>query len=104
MTQASPSSDTKIDIDTTLREPPMYQLIYLNDNETTYEFVIESLMNHLNYTEATAQNITQQIHEAGSACVAVLPYEIAEQKGIEITVSARSNGFPLNVKIEPEEF
>ena len=31
-----------------------------------------------------------------------MPYEIAEQKGIEVTVSARSAGFPLQVKIEPE--
>jgi len=32
----------------------------------------------------------------------VLPYEIAEQKGVEVTVSARSSGYPLMVKIEPE--
>lgn len=102
MTTSSASSETKVEIDTELREPPMYQLIYINDNSTAYDFVVESLMNHLNYTEATAQKITEEVHEAGSACVAVLPYEIAEQKGIEITVSARSNGYPLNIKIEPE--
>lgn len=102
MTVSSESNETKVTIDTDLREPPMYQLIYINDNSTTYDFVVESLMNHLNYTEATAQKITEEIHEVGSACVAVLPYEIAEQKGIEITVSARSNGYPLNIKIEPE--
>jgi ATP-dependent Clp protease adapter protein ClpS len=34
--------------------------------------------------------------------VAVLPYEIAEQKGIEVTVQARSNNYPLQVKLEPE--
>jgi ATP-dependent Clp protease adaptor protein ClpS len=49
-----------------------------------------------------AQNITHNIHEAGSAVVAVLPYEIAEQKGVEVTLDARSKGFPLQVKIEQE--
>jgi ATP-dependent Clp protease adapter protein ClpS len=34
--------------------------------------------------------------------VAVLPYEIAEQKGIEITVSARNSGYPLQIKLEPD--
>jgi len=102
MTASSASSETKVEINTELREPPMYQLIFLNDTSTTFEFVIECLMKYLNYTEATAQKITEEINEMGSACVAVLPYEIAEQKGIEITVSARSNGFPLNIKIEPE--
>jgi ATP-dependent Clp protease adapter protein ClpS len=31
-----------------------------------------------------------------------LPYEIAEQKGIEVTLDARSQGYPLQVKIEAE--
>jgi hypothetical protein len=34
--------------------------------------------------------------------VAVLPYEIAEQKGIEVTLSARSQSYPLQIKLEPE--
>jgi ATP-dependent Clp protease adapter protein ClpS len=34
--------------------------------------------------------------------VAVLPYEIAEQKGIEVTVQARNNNYPLQIKLEPE--
>jgi ATP-dependent Clp protease adapter protein ClpS len=32
----------------------------------------------------------------------VLPYELAEQKGIEVTVTARSAGYPLQVKLEPD--
>jgi ATP-dependent Clp protease adaptor protein ClpS len=51
----------------------------------------------------SAEKITIDIHEAGSAIVAVLPYEIAEQKGIEVTISARSQSYPLQVKLEPED-
>jgi ATP-dependent Clp protease adapter protein ClpS len=43
------------------------------------------------------------IHTQGSATVAVLPYEIAEQKGIEVTLNARTNGYPLQVRLEPDE-
>lgn len=85
-----------------LKEPPMFKIIYLNDNLTTMEFVIETLISFFNYTTETALKITEDIHEDGSAVVAVLPYEIAEQKGIEVTVHARSNNFPLQVKLEPE--
>lgn len=85
-----------------LQEPPMFKIIYLNDNQTTMEFVIDSLINFFNYTTETACQITEDIHKDGSAVVAVLPYEIAEQKGIEVTVHARSNNFPLQVKLEPE--
>jgi ATP-dependent Clp protease adapter protein ClpS len=47
-------------------------------------------------------NITTGIHQLGSAVVAILPYEIAEQKGIEVTISARAQGYPLQIKIEAE--
>lgn len=80
----------------------MFKVIYLNDNQTTVEFVIETLVEFFNYTAETAFEITKDIHEAGSAVVAVLPYEIAEQKGIEVTVHARSNHYPLQIKLEPE--
>jgi ATP-dependent Clp protease adaptor protein ClpS len=85
-----------------LREPPMFRVIYLNDNQTSMEFVIDSLMEYFDYSVESAERITIDIHEAGSAVVAVLPYEIAEQKGIEVTVLARSQGYPLQVKVESE--
>ena len=84
------------------KEPPMYRVVYLNDNQTTYEFVVESLMQYFDYTVETAQTITADIHDAGSACVAVLPYEIAEQKGIEVTMLARAQSYPLQIRVEPE--
>ena len=85
-----------------LKEPPMYRVVYLNDNQTTYEFVVETLMQYFDYTVETAQTITADIHEAGSACVAVLPYEIAEQKGSEVTMLARAQQYPLQIRVEPE--
>jgi ATP-dependent Clp protease adaptor protein ClpS len=60
------------------------------------------LISFFNYTTETAFKITEDIHLAGSAIVAVLPYEIAEQKGIEVTVHARTNNYPLQIKLEPE--
>ena len=86
----------------TVKEPPMFKVIYLNDNTTTLEFVVESLIEYFNYTAETAEQITIDIHEAGAATVAVLPYEIAEQKGVEVTLSARSQSYPLQIKLEPE--
>ena len=98
------NSATKLKIKPTFNipEPPMYLSIYMYDDNTSMDFVISSLIEHFNYNADTAVNITQNIHVEGSATVAVLPYEIAEQKGIEVTVDARSQGFPLQVKIEQE--
>jgi len=100
MGQAGTISKTKVDHG--IKEPPMFKVIYLNDNQTTVEFVIETLIDFFNYNTETALTITQDIHTAGSAVVAVLPYEVAEQKGIEVTVHARSNNYPLQVKLEPD--
>jgi ATP-dependent Clp protease adaptor protein ClpS len=93
---------TKIQINQGLAEPPMFKIIYLNDNATPMEFVIETLIDSFEYSVETAEKITQDIHETGSAVVAVLPFEIAEQKGIEVTVQARSQNYPLQIKLEPE--
>ena len=97
-------SDTKTKIKPleAIKEPPMYRVVYINDNQTTYEFVVASLMEFFDYSDETADVITKDIHEDGSACVAVLPFEIAEQKGIEVTVLARAQSFPLQIRVEPE--
>ena len=85
-----------------LKEPPLYRVIYINDDVTTMEFVIESLMAVFDYTLEAARDITVKIHEEGSAVVAVLPYEMAEQKGVEVTQLARNNNFPLTIKLEAD--
>ena len=93
---------TKIKPLEAVKEPPLFKVVYLNDNQTSMEFVIESLIDYFNYTVETAQQITVDVHQSGAACVAVLPYEIAEQKGVEVTMLARAQGFPLQIKLEPE--
>jgi ATP-dependent Clp protease adaptor protein ClpS len=86
-----------------IMEPPEFRVIYINDDVTTQEFVIETLKIIFGYDEGAAEAITMKVHEEGSAVVAVLPYEIAEQKGIEVTQLARNNGFPLQIKIEQDK-
>ena len=51
--------------------------------------------------EETAKELTLKIHEDGSSVVKTLPDEIAEQKGVEVTMLARNNGFPLAIKLQP---
>mgnify|MGYP003338922079 FL=1 len=97
-------TETKIKIKPNLglQEPPLYKIIYINDNITSMEFVVGSLVDYFNYNVETASNITKKVHDEGSAVVAILPYEIAEQKGIEVTMEARSQGYPLQIKVEAE--
>ena len=93
----------KIAPKTNLKEPGLFKVIFLNDNVTTMEFVVEVLRSIFDYTDEDAVAVMQEIHEEDSAVVATLPYEMAEQKGVEVTLLARTNGFPLQVKLEPNE-
>ena len=99
---ANTEINSKINPNVNLREPPLFKIIYLDDDRTSMDFVVGSLIDYFNYNTDTASAITIDIHEKGSAVVAVLPYEIAEQKGIEVTLDARAQGYPLQVKVEAE--
>lgn len=103
MANSNPDIKGKIKPNLTLQEPPLFKIIYINDDVTSMEFVVESLIEYFDYNPDTAGTITKNIHEQGSAVVAVLPYEIAEQKGIEVTLTARAQGYPLQVKVEAEK-
>jgi ATP-dependent Clp protease adaptor protein ClpS len=100
MAAAEPKAKIKPKL--SVKEPSKFKVIYVNDEVTSMEFVVESLVTIFDYDDASAFDVTTQIHEVGSAVVAVLPYEIAEQKGVEVTLLAREAGFPLAVKIEPD--
>ena len=90
--------DEKIKI--TTREPSKYKIIFLNDDKTPMEFVVSLLVEYFKHSDEVARTITLKIHEEGSGVVGIYNYEIAEQKGVEVTLLARNNGFPLNVKLE----
>ena len=82
-------------------EPPKdFKVIYLNDDVTTYEFVIESLTNIFDYDDEGAVDKAHEISDEGASIVAVLPFEVAEQKGVEVLLTARNQGYPLEVKLE----
>jgi ATP-dependent Clp protease adaptor protein ClpS len=82
------------------QEPRDFNVVYLNDDVTTFEFVVETLTSVFGYDRALAESLTIKVHDEDQAVVATLPYEMAEQKGIEVTILARNHGFPLQVKVE----
>lgn len=100
----STEMDVKIDekIKQVIAEPKRYKIIFLNDDKTPIDFVIDLLISIFRHTEATAKDITLAVHNDGSAVVGIYTYEIAEQKTIEATQVCRQHGFPLQIRIEQE--
>lgn len=89
-------------IKVSLEPPKLWKVLMLNDDQTPMEFVIELLTGLFKHTDADARALTLEIHNTGSAVVAVHPYEIAEQRALEATKLSRSNGFPLRTELEQE--
>lgn len=81
----------------------LYRVIILNDDVTTFDFVISSLIAVFGIEPARAEAIAWETHTTGSAYVATLPLKEAQDKVFRVQYAARQQGFPLEFLIEPEE-
>ena len=86
----------------TLQPPKLWKVVFLNDDQTPMELVIDLLTGIFKHNEAKAKDLTLEIHEEGSAVAGIYAFEIAEQKGMEATAAARQNGAPLRITVEQE--
>jgi ATP-dependent Clp protease adaptor protein ClpS len=98
------STDTSVEekVVVSLQPPKLWKVIFLNDDQTPMELVIDLLTGIFKHNESKAKDITLEIHESGSAVAGVYAFEIAEQKGIEATGVARQHGSPLRITVEQE--
>ena len=98
MTETAIQTITKNELN--VKEPERYKVVILNDNATPMEFVIEllKLIFHLNQEAAVA--VMLQVHQLGKGTAGIYTYEVAEQKAMESTQIARTNGHPLGVSVE----
>lgn len=99
------STDIAVKERTTIKltEPKKWSVIFLNDDHTTFEFVIQALVEIFNHTVESASAVANSVHEKGSGVAGIYEFEIAEVKAIDATKLARENGFPLQIKIESED-
>ena len=80
--------------------PKLYKVMLLNDDYTTFDFVIEILKTVFHKSEEEAINLTLKVDREGSALVGVYPYEIAQIKIEKTHALAREAGFPLRAVME----
>ena len=83
-----------------VREPERFRVVILNDNSTPMEFVIELLKVIFHHSQEAAVKVMLQVHENGKGTAGIYTYEVAEQKAMESTQIARTNGHPLGVSVE----
>jgi len=89
----------------TRRQPP-YNVIILNDEEHTFEYVIEMLVKLFGHSLTLAETLTWRIHNTGRAVVLTTHKELAELKREQVLAygpdprMSISKG-PLGCYIEP---
>jgi ATP-dependent Clp protease adaptor protein ClpS len=80
--------------------PKMGQVIMFNDDITTFDFVIEILMNIFQKSKNEAIVLSLKIDNKGSSVIGTYPLDIALTKANQTTSIARMNGFPLKTIVE----
>jgi ATP-dependent Clp protease adaptor protein ClpS len=93
-----PDVETRVET----RVAPRWKVILLNDDVTTFEFVIDLLVRLFHKEWREAVRLTHEVHETGSAVVEITSFERAELYVEQIRSSARPSGFPLCATLEPE--
>ncbi len=85
--------------DVKVREPKQYQVIMLNDDFTTMDFVVSILIQIFKKDPVTAEQLMMQVHKGGRAVVGVYPYDIAITKTNEAMQRAKNEGFPFRMLV-----
>jgi len=88
--------------DIELKKPKMYKVLLLNDDFTSMEFVMSTLIGIFHKSEEDAYKITMYIHNRGSGLCGVYSHEIAETKVVQVLSSAKKSKFPLRAVMEEE--
>ena len=82
------------------KEPRKFNVIILNDDFTTFEFVIMVMMTVFGKTQTEASNIAETTHIHQKATVGSYTLDIAKSKVAKATSMARAEGFPLRFEVQ----
>ncbi len=85
---------------TKVEEPPLYKVLFHNDDYTSMEFVVLLLEKIFNKSTAEATRVMLNVHQQGIGVAGIYNREIAETKVAVVHDLARKNEFPLRCSME----
>ena len=90
----------EVDSQQEARQPPMFKVLMHNDDYTSMEFVVETLIEVFHKSPTDANRIMLHIHFKGHGVCGIYPYEVAETKVSKVHAMARSSGYPLRCSLD----
>lgn len=83
-----------------IKYPDMYDVVLLNDDFTTMDFVVDVLIDIFYHSIDEAERIMMNVHQHGMGIAGTYTLDIAKSKSHKATEWARNEGFPLRLKIQ----
>jgi ATP-dependent Clp protease adaptor protein ClpS len=83
-----------------IKQPPLFEVVLLNDDYTPMEFVVDVLEKFFGMNRPTATRVMLEVHTQGKGVCGVFTYEIAETKVAQVTTYSRDNQHPLMCTLE----
>ena len=83
-----------------LKQPPLYQVVLINDDYTPMEFVVDILESIFGMERTRATQVMLEVHTKGKGVCGVFNYEIAETKVAQVMGIAKQHQHPLLCTME----
>ena len=99
---SSSQQEEQIQLEERTKEPPKYKVILLNDDYTTFDFVIHVLVVVFKKPHLEAIQITMDVHKRGHGLCGIYTKEIAETKVETVHQMSEAAGYPLRCVMEEE--
>lgn len=90
----------KDDVKKKYQQPPMYNVVLLNDDYTPMDFVVEVLCKFFNMNSEKATDIMLDIHYKGKGRCGTYTAEVAETKVSQVNDFSYENQHPLQCTME----
>jgi ATP-dependent Clp protease adaptor protein ClpS len=82
------------------RRARRFNVVLLNDDYTTMEFVVTILESLFRHSPAEAVQIMLKVHKEGRGIAGCFPHDVAESKALAVHERARAAGYPLRAVVE----
>lgn len=83
-----------------VKQPPLYQVVLLNDDYTPMEFVVDVLEQFFSMGRSAATRVMLEVHTRGKGICGQFTYEIAETKVSQVSSYAHDHQHPLLCTLE----
>ncbi len=102
-TDTDSSAQVDVEHEKVPKRPVRYNVVLYNDDYTTMEFVVDSLMQFFAKSEVEATRIMWEVHHKGRGVAGTYVRDVAESKADQVETHARAHGHPLKCTAEPVE-